>query len=320
MKVAFGNVDFNSCSGPNSFAKRLSTSLSCCGVDVVTPYDDYDVLLAFIEWNYYVKPKAKLIQRLDGIWFNTAINWKNANLSITSTYQRADGVVFQSNFNKKLTEKYFGEKKSKNCIINNGIDHIGDNPTFRSMAFSLKKMVSSSGGKIFICASNWRPHKRLNDCIKLFTSVASEEDRLLVVGKPVNIGEVLFDHRIIWLGDIEQEMYRYYCMVSDYMLHLAWLDHCPNVVVEALMSSCPVICTDSGGTNELVKSSGIVLPDKEWDFEPHNLYSPPPLDIEKCAEIFNNNIPISSFERTEDLHIDVVAKKYIEFFKGVMEE
>jgi glycosyltransferase involved in cell wall biosynthesis len=58
-------------------------------------------------------------------------------------------------------------------------------------------------------------------------------------------------------------MSREYCLAlyktSDYMIHLAWLDHCPNVIVEALSQGCPVICTDSGGTKEIVKDNGIVI-------------------------------------------------------------
>ena len=109
-------------------------------------------------------------------------------------------------------------------------------------------------------------------------------------------------------------------MVSDFMIHLAWLDHCPNVVVEALMSSCPVICTNSGGTKELVKNNGIILDDSIWDWEPHNLYDPPKLDMNKCVERFKGQSNISSFDRTDDLHIDIIADKYLDFFKRVMEE
>ena len=49
--------------------------------------------------------------------------------------------------------------------------------------------------------------------------------------------------------------------MADAMIHLAWLDHCPNVVVEALSQKCPVICTDSGGTKEIVGQSGLIIPE-----------------------------------------------------------
>lgn len=317
MRVAFGNVDFSSYSGPNSFGKRLANALVGKGVEVVSPVDSYDILLAFIEWTYYVRPRAKLIQRLDGIWFNSGMNWKSANMPIAGTYKNADGVIFQSQFNKKLTEKYFGKCDTISCVIHNGAEKLGCNDT-ASNANKLRGIVSEVDGRIFICASNWRPHKRLRDIIGFFQKVANENDRLVVVGKPNNHDEITSDNRVIWLGDVPQDVYLSFCNVSDYMIHLAWLDHCPNVVCEALMAGCPVICTDSGGTKEIVGDSGIVMPDKEWDFEPHNLYDPPAVDLDDYARTFGEKCNIGSFDRTNDLGIGNVADKYIEFFNKVM--
>jgi len=317
MKLSFGNVDLKSSSGPNSFGKKLANTLILKGVDVVPYFDEYDVLLAFIEWPFHVRPGAKLIQRLDGIWFNSSMNWEAANRAIMSLYEKADGVIFQSRFNERLTEKFFGKPSGKSCVINNGTNSIVFNSKNMSEPMALRKMVLTSGGRIFICASNWRPHKRLNDCINFFKRVANDNDRLLVVGKPDHM-KVISDKRIVWLGYLEQELYKNYCFVSDYMIHLAWLDHCPNVVVEALMSSCPVICTDSGGTKEIVRENGIILPDSEWDFKPHNLYDPPSLDLDWCAKIFNENCKVKKFDRVGDLHISVVADRYIDFINKVL--
>jgi len=275
-------------------------------------------LLAFIEWNYYVRPEAKLVQRLDGIWFNTGMNWKRANETISETYKKSDGVIFQSEFNKKLTEKYFGKCESDNIVIHNGCSKLDEKAGSLQNARSLRMMIDSIGGKMFVCASNWRPHKRLKEILKFFQKVAGKCDRLVVVGRPNNVDDVVADERIIWLGDSEQDMYLSICSVADYMVHLAWLDHCPNVVVEALSVGCPVICTDSGGTSELVEGRGIVFPDKEWDFEPHDLYDPPELNLDECARMFEEKsveLPIDN----NDLDIEFVAKKYVDFFKTVLE-
>jgi glycosyltransferase involved in cell wall biosynthesis len=40
---------------------------------------------------------------------------------------------------------------------------------------------------------------------------------------------------------------------ANVLIHLKYLDPCPNVVIEGMASGLPVIYSDSGGTKELVK-------------------------------------------------------------------
>ena len=88
------------------------------------------------------------------------------------------------------------------------------------------------------------------------------------------------------------------------MIHLAWLDHCPNVVVEALSRGCPVICTDSGGTSELVGRNGIVIPETvRYNFELLDYDNPPPLGV-------GIQIPEKIKVDNSDLDIRKVAKQY----------
>ena len=82
--------------------------------------DNVDAYLCFIEAkrNSYDKP---MFQRLDGIYFNTLFNYNEQNKNIKRTYNMADGVIFQSEFNKHLTFHYFGEHPNYK-IIHNGAD------------------------------------------------------------------------------------------------------------------------------------------------------------------------------------------------------
>ena len=96
------------------------------------------------------------------------------------------------------------------------------------------------------------------------------------------------------------------------MIHIAWLDWCPNSVVEGLASGLPVLCSSNGGTKEIVKDDGIVMQIEE-DYnigEELDLYQPPNVDSEIIADsvlqIINMN---KSIDRC-DLKIANVAKKY----------
>ena len=91
------------------------------------------------------------------------------------------------------------------------------------------------------------------------------------------------------------------------MLHMAWLDHCPNVVVEALSQDCPVICTDSGGTKEIVQKNGMIIPESTpYEYELLNYDKPYSLNFDdfvlpdKMAEVNNNH-----------LDIEMVARRYL---------
>jgi hypothetical protein len=80
---------------------------------------------------------------------------------------------------------------------------------------------------------------------------------------------------------------------SSTFIHLAYLDHCPNVVVDAQASGCQIVCSSSGGTKEVV-SNGILIIEDEWDLKPLPLYRPPPLDFSKSVQIKTSNL--NSFE------------------------
>ena len=58
---------------------------------------------------------------------------------------------------------------------------------------------------------------------------------------------------------------------SKYFLHLAWLDHCPNVVVDAMACGCTVICSSAGGTKEIAGDNAIIIEENDWNYEPVHL-------------------------------------------------
>ena len=70
-------------------------------------------------------------------------------------------------------------------------------------------------------------------------------------------------------------------MCKKYFLHLSWLDHCPNVVVDARSCGCQVICSSTGGTKEIAGEDAIIIEEDEWNYEIVDLYDPPELDFSK---------------------------------------
>jgi hypothetical protein len=120
MNLHLENVNLQSTSGPNHFAGKLIKYMQNSGVTF--DYSrDADVRLAFIETHTVSPSEAPLFQRLDGIYFNTEQPYHLQNANIQRTYNKANGVIFQSHFNKALTAAYFGEH-SNGVVIHNGAD------------------------------------------------------------------------------------------------------------------------------------------------------------------------------------------------------
>jgi len=279
MNIHLDNVNLSSTSGPNSFARKLTKYGKQAGVqfDLAKPPDAH---LCFIE-SRREKFGAPMFQRVDGIYFNTHFGRNKyllQNSNIKRIYDMASGIIFQSEFSKKLTTKYFGEHPNT-TIIHNGADTdmiAATNPIINTVLDSYENVWS--------CAAHWRPHKRLSENVRYFAEHSGEKDCLVVAGK-YDGNEPCFSHsRVFNVGQLPSQALIALYKRSKYFLHLAWLDSCPNVVVDARASGCKVVCSSAGGTKEVAGPDAIVIEEEEWDMSPTNLYRPPRMDFEKKIE------------------------------------
>jgi len=307
MKIHLDNVNMSSNSGPNSFGKRLAMGLIESGHEVEL-YDgrNADVSIVFIEPSG--RPLAKkVIQRLDGIWFSPE-EFETKNSSIKKLYQSADGVIWQSEFDKGMTTKWWGLPK-KGSVIRNGINA----PQIKKFQIPALEQIRQQYEMLFVCSANWHPQKRLLDNIDLYKHLRRfySSAALIVMGS--NVTKVADPH-IFYAGSQPHDVCLEIFSAANWMLHLAWLDHCPNTVVEALSQGTPVICSEQGGTKELVQNFGIILKEKnEYNFELANYDHPPPLDL---AQI-NKKLPEKEkLGNSFDVTMDRTLKDYISFFKS----
>jgi glycosyltransferase involved in cell wall biosynthesis len=100
------------------------------------------------------------------------------------------------------------------------------------------------------------------------------------------------------------------------MLHLAYFEHCPNTVVEALSQGCPVVCTNVGGTQELVKHYGYVLPESQnFDFtKPCDYDDPPDLNLDLQEPLPGRD----SLGEHADINIASCAAAYVRTFESIV--
>ena len=295
LKIYFENVNLNSSNGPNSFARKLIPKLQDQGHNIASR-NTAEVGLCFIE-----SPVTKLsfprIQRLDGIYYNTRFDYDTQNKNIKRTYQESDGVIYQSEYGKKLITAFFGEHKNGK-VIHNGAD-------LETIASANPMQNEVDGRRIWSCAASWRPHKRLGENIKYFLEHKNEKDILIVAGETQ---PVVKDNSIFYMGNLSQnQLYSLY-KASDFFLHLGYLDCCPNVVVDARACGARIVCTTSGGTQEVAGPNAIVIQEGEWGFEPIDLYDPPKLNFEKKID--------NSYDT--GYNIEMVAKEYADFMRSFL--
>ena len=290
MKIFFDNVDFRSSSGPNSFGAKLARTFVQMGHQIVDASSSPDIQFSFISMNGKIAPT---VLRLDGIYFNSDQDWNLLNDPIKRGYLEADSVVVQSIFNKRLVTNYFGKRDNVH-IIRNGtcldlIDqispaNIGDIPR----------------EKVWFCASSWRPHKRLIENIRYFNEFAPSDAILLVAGN--NTPSDIESERVKCIGNLNWDQLVSVMKASSHFLHLAWLDHCPNVVVDAKASGCHIVCSSSGGTEEIAGTKSTVIEEDVWDFQPIKLYEPPKMD-------FGRSRPGLNYDH--DIDMNQVANNYL---------
>lgn len=295
INIHLENVNLSNNGGPNSFAQKLVKYLTLQGHSFdVNKAADFQ--LCFIE-SQKKSSNAPLFQRLDSIYFNTDFDFNAQNQNIKRTYEMADGVVFQSEFGKRLVTGFFGEHPNS-IVIHNGADL----EKIRSVN-PIQHTVLDRYENVWTCAANWRPHKRLEENIRFFQGSRGENDCLVVAGK---VERPIKADNIYYVGDVSIDTLISLYKRSKYFVHLAWLDCCPNVVVDARACGCHIFCADSGGSGEVAGENATILKDADWDFRPMKLYDPPRISYEKAL---NKNIP-------SEYDMELVAKKYIDFMKG----
>lgn len=246
---------------------------------------------------------------------------------------KAEFIIFQSQFSKDSWEHFTDDNLSQNfVIINNGVD-------IKQFSPHNEKFSSLPKGELNILASgNFRIHKRLHESLEVMRRLIEiiPTCKFFVLGRMDGqtkhvISTIITEYQslqdnVVFLGHVNYDKLPLFYNSMDLFLHPAWLDPCPNVVVEALASGLPVVCPSTGGTCELVREGGIIIDeDFEFDFtEYYNVDKIPKLDynkyIEAIIQIRDKREHYSNLARRqaeENLDIKKVAKKYVNVFQQI---
>ena len=290
--------------GPFIFRERLNKALQReSDLQIVNSIKQpFDVELSFIRHlGDHAKPK---IIRVDGCYYKPG--QVKANRELRSAIKTSKMAIFQSEFSKTMIEKVLGVK-SKSEIIYNGID--------LHFLSSIHAEPSIEPGS-FVAAAGWRPNKRPNSMIKGFLE-ANTGKNLYVIGRPDEINKSLRrEPKIKIMGQCSEPKTISIMKACDYMLHLCHIDSCPNAVVEGLSSGCNVLCTNLGGTKELVRKDGVVLDIDRWDFKPNPFANVDRVNPKTIAKGIGELMKIKTKPNRPEFCINSVAKQYADVIRS----
>lgn len=301
MKSISYDLEEGDKSGRHKFISRLKPCLKSLGYEIAPTAKKPYVHLFVSKQN----PSAQLnVYRIDGVWFNTAQNWKKMNGPLAKNIQTADGVIYQSEFCREAAHKILGVRNKHEASIFNGVP-----------ASEFEGVKCTREKPFFVAIAKWRGFKRHKEAVMGFLEADLKDTELLVFGDPedkVNHPRVVYCG---WQGKQQLAEALVGCIAS---VHLSWVDSCPNSVVEALVAGKQVIHTTSGGTKHVVKGRGYVIQDEDWKMEPCDLNHVPPLDLSSVAQAYRKSAeaPIAGFD-VSDLLIENVAKQYADFISGL---
>lgn len=321
--------------GPSTFMRRLRASIERQGLARTSTFLDPRVqinLFANIVRNPYSR---QYVFRVDGAYFDgaeTSGSNETLNRPIYEGIEGACGVVIQSAFDLELVRS-FGRLNRPYEIINNGTDlslFCPDGSDMRTI------LGIGSNELVVLTAAKWRAHKRLDDVVEVFLEFSRGKSypcRLLILGDTAGVSipadgwssQLAQNAQITLAGHVQPDDLPAWYRTGDVFLYLSWLDHCPNAVVEAIACGLPVVCSNQGGTRELVEMSnaGVVAEaDSDFAFELVDLYHPPKpscnVILEALQDVVHRLDEYRSKIDRDPLDIDVVARRYVRFLEAMV--
>jgi len=298
--------------GKGKFCQRLVKAWHEMGINV-TPDSKAkaDIALNIGRMNYGSKAKVQVI-RVGPANIDTNMNWRKINNEKALSVKKADAVVYQSFYAQKIYHKLVCKPNKPETVILNGAD---------PRNYGVEPLIKTDPERVIFLASTrvWLKQKRLNQIIRAFLEAGIPKSTLYVCGDTLGYNKKYGNNgNIIFEDNVKDDKLAVYYRSCHAMIHLTYVDACPNSVVEAQVAGLPVICTDQGGTHELLVF-GKVLKDKPFKYRPVNLNKPPKINQEVLIKAMKESLTWNYDKGlAKELYIQNIAKQYLTFFRALI--
>ena len=260
---------------------------------------------------------------------NDFYNFFNRNYGVFARVIFADYLIHQSHFSRKCMNRYFKYKPS--IVIPNGAQNRTES--------KLIKQHKTSFQLLTVYDSN-RLSKRIYDLLNFIKYANANSfpceltilgfDGKICPGYPQDFSNLLDLNEVTLVPTFKQfdsSISQFYCD-SDAFITFTYRDACPNIIIEAMAFSLPIVAFDSGGIKDITqeKISLLSLNDDSKYHVPHRYsHNFPQITYENVLKVLKSveNDPschkrqtINAF--TNKLAIDKVADTYDLFLKTII--
>ncbi len=273
------------------------------------------------------KPWVLSIPGLDH-WYSAKVNRKK-NQRIRENLLAADGIVFQSEFSRRITQR-FVTATQPGIVIYNGVDPNAFRPEGERSTIRQPERLN------VLVSHSFRPYHRLHDSMRILARLRQSSGLrpfLHILGGDDGVSFAYAQSIADELGLQAGIDYQFHGKLPhtelasvyracDLMLNLSYWDACPNVVIEALMTGLPVVGVNYGGVAELVGQRGGKLVMERIPFtwlEHRNFERMPKAPVEAYAqaiEAITQRLPEARAQARqlalETLTIERVGDEYIQ--------
>ena len=309
--------------GPAVFRSRLISELNKFeDIKIVANVrNKFDIGLEFIR--KVEKYEQPYVLRLSSCYyFKNYKSWNNN--PIVKSVKNAKHVIFQSKFAYKLCNRVL-RLESRN-LIKNGYDIIY-NGIDQNYIDSIEAADNIEHGSLVACA-RWDSNKRIKSMLKGFVRSGIKR-HFYVIGnygnedRKKNLDNLRkkYDSKYIHiLGEKTNKEVISIMKACDYQIHLSFIDICPNIVIEGMACGLNVLCTNLGGTPEIVGKNGVILNvDKFWDtkYLKRGVDSVDNIKDTVIAKGIHKLLKINSKPNVSRFNIDKVASKYAKIIRSI---
>ena len=199
------------------------------------------------------------------------IEWRKENYQFSA--QKADSVLTLSNFSKQSIVEKYSVREKKVHSIHLDSDKVFYEKPLKDKNEKVKVKYNLPENYIFYPANTW-PHKnhlRLLEAMKILKNIGKLNTKLILTGSADQVHSAVMDfinknqlsEDIFFLGYIDQEDMPYIYLNATSLVFPSLFEGFGIPLVEAMRSSCPIICSNAGSIPEIVEDCALL-------FDPYN--------------------------------------------------
>jgi len=232
----------------------------------------------------------------------------------------SDGVTAVSEFLKTKTQSQYNISKDIK-VIPNFINLEAYKKMDNEEARCLKERLSKNGEKLIVHTSNFRPLKRVDDCIKIFKKIHDKiPSKLLLIGDGPERSKCEYlakdlgiEKDVTFYG--EQESIVEILSVGDLFLMPSQSESFGLSALEAMACGMPVVSSNAGGLPELIHHGETGYIAEIGDIDKMADYALTLLEDDNRYRIFSEN----ALERAINMFSsEKIIPMYEEYYKSVL--